>query len=112
MAYVVSILNCVTHLSLSWHTPHEAAYGFTPDAVHLMKFELWDAILILDDKNQFTNSLEVFGYYSGPDLNKVPPVISWVWNEEHDLLECSVLSHATIPADPNHQMVPVSGEIK
>ena len=109
MAYVVSILNCVTHLSLSWHTPHEAAYGFTPDAVHLMKFELWDAILILDDKNQFTNSQKICGYYSRPAPDKGALDCSWVCTEEHGLLARSILLHANIPKYPNRRMVPVSG---
>ena len=55
MAYSVSILSCMAHFSLSWCTTHEAEYGFTPDVAHLMEFELWEPILILDDKTQFTD---------------------------------------------------------
>ena len=42
MVYVVSILNCVAHIFLSCLTPHESAYGFTPDVAHLTYFELWE----------------------------------------------------------------------
>ena len=70
MAYVVSILNYMAHISLSWRTPHEAAYGFTPDVAHLMEFEFWEPIQILDDKTQFPDSREIFGYYAGPGPNK------------------------------------------
>ena len=38
MEYVVSILNYMTHHSLSWRTPREASYGFTPNVAHLMEF--------------------------------------------------------------------------
>ena len=34
IAYVDLILNCMAHQYLSWSTPYEATYGFTPDAVH------------------------------------------------------------------------------
>ena len=71
MAYVVSILNFMAHRSLSWLTPHEAAYVFTPDVAHLMEFEFWEPILILDDKTQFHDSRDIFGYYTGPAPNKV-----------------------------------------
>ena len=50
MEYAVSILNCMVHRSLSWSTPNKAAHGFTPDAAHLMKFEFWEPIIILDYK--------------------------------------------------------------
>ena len=53
MAYVFSILNCMDHLSLFWRTPHKAAYGFTTNVAHLIKFEFWEPILILDNKTQF-----------------------------------------------------------
>ena len=60
----------MVHLSLSWRIPHKAAYGFTPDVAHLMEFEFWEPILILDDKTKFTDSREIFGYYAGPSPNK------------------------------------------
>ena len=53
MTHVVSILNCMAHRYLSWSKPHEDAYGFTPDVSHLMEFELWEPIIIIDDKNHF-----------------------------------------------------------
>ena len=71
MAYVVSILYCMVHCFLSWRTPHEAAYGCMPNVAHLMEFELWEPILTLDDKTQFTKSREILGYYAGPAPNKV-----------------------------------------
>ena len=77
-----------------------------------MEFELWEPILILDDKTQFHDSLEIFGYYTGTYPNNGAPDCSWVWNEEHGLLARYVLRHANIPPDPNCQMVLVSGEIK
>ena len=61
MAYVVSILKHMAHHSLYWRTPHKAAYGFNPNGVHLTEFEFWEPVLILDDKNQFQNSQEIFG---------------------------------------------------
>ena len=61
MAYVVSILNCISHSSLSWRTTQEAIYGFTPNVAHLMGFELWEPTLIIYDKTQFPNSREIFG---------------------------------------------------
>ena len=70
IAYAVSILNCMAHRSLSWSTPHEAAYVFTPNVTHLMECEFWDPILTLDEKTQFPDSWEIFGYYAGPDPNK------------------------------------------
>ena len=39
MYYVISILNCMPHQSLSWRIPYKAEYGFTPDAAHLMEFK-------------------------------------------------------------------------
>ena len=48
MEYVVSITNCMAHRYLSWRTPHEDTYGFTTNIAHLMEFELWEPILILD----------------------------------------------------------------
>ena len=74
-----------------------------------MEFELWETILTLYDKTQFPDSLGIFGYYSGPAPNKGALDWSWVWTEEHGLLESSVVHYANIPTDPNRQMVPVSG---
>ena len=71
MAYVIEIINRMMHHSLYWSTTHEADYVFTPDATHLMEFKLWEPILILDNKNQFTESCKILGYYSGPAPNKV-----------------------------------------
>ena len=79
MEYVVSIINCMDHYSLSWNTSHEAAYGFTPNVAHLISFEFWEPILILDNKTQFTDSREIVGYYAGPDPNKGDIDCSWVW---------------------------------
>ena len=109
MVYVVSLLKCMAHLSLYWRTPHEAAYVFTPNIMHLMDFELWEPILILDDNTQFLDSRDIFGYYSGPAPSKGALGCSWVWTEEHGLLARSILRHPNIPTDPNRRMVPVSG---
>ena len=57
IAYVISILNCMAHRSLSWRAPHETEYGFMHNVAHLMEFEFWETILIVDEKTQFTNSL-------------------------------------------------------
>ena len=70
MVCVVSIINFMYHLSLSCHNPHEYEYGFMTNVAHLMEFELWDTILILDDITQFPNSHGIFGYYSGTATNK------------------------------------------
>ena len=70
MAYAVSIINCIAQQSLSWCTPHKAAYGFTPDIAHLKEFEFWEPILILYDNTHFPKSREIFGYYAGPATNK------------------------------------------
>ena len=111
ISYVVSIINCMAHRYLSYNKPHKAAYGFTPDVPHLMEFELWDPILILDDKTQYPNPREIFGYYAGPDPNKGALGCSWVCTEEHGLLASSVLNQTKIPIDPKCWMVPVSGKI-
>ena len=71
----------MAHRSLSWRTPHESAYGFTPNFAHLMGFEVKEPILILDEKNHFPNSQEIFGYYDGPDNNKEALECLWVWSE-------------------------------
>ena len=105
MADVFSILNCMDHRSLSWHTPHKAEYGFTPNVTHIMDFEFLETILILDDKTQFHGSREILGYYARPDPNIGAINCSWVWTEEHVLLSHYVLHHANRPTDPNHQMV-------
>ena len=91
MAYVISILNCMAHRSLSWSTSHEATYGFTLDVTHLMKFEFWEPIIILDNKTQFTESHNIFGYYDVTAPNK----------GAHGLLASSVPCHTTILSDPN-----------
>ena len=90
----------MSHRSLYWRNPHEAAYLFTPDVAHLMDFELWESILILDDKTQFTNSREIFGYYTVPDHNKGDSNCSWVWTEEYGLLARSIIRHSNIPINP------------
>ena len=41
MASVVSIINCMAQSSLSLRTPQKDVYGFTPDVMQLMEFELW-----------------------------------------------------------------------
>ena len=71
----------MVHLSLYWRTQHKAAYGITTDAKHLMEFEFWGPILILDDKTHFTNSQEIFCYHFGPAPNKGDIDYSWVCNE-------------------------------
>ena len=38
MSYVVSILSFMAYRSLSWSTPHEAAYGSMPNVSHLIEF--------------------------------------------------------------------------
>ena len=98
--------------SFSWSTTHNAAYGFTPDVAHLMEFEFWEPILILDDKTQFPESHDIFGYYAGPALNKSDIDWSWVWTKEHGLLARYILRHANSPTDTNRHIVPVSVEIK
>ena len=61
MACVVSIINCMNNLSLYWCNPHEDEYGCMTDVAHLMNFELWETILILDEKTQFSDSWGIFG---------------------------------------------------
>ena len=77
-----------------------------------MEFKFWEPIIILDDKTQIPESRKIFGYYAGPAPNKGALGCSWVWTEEHVLLENCVLRHANIPADHNRHMVLVSGDIK
>ena len=84
-------------LSLYWRNPHEAAYVFTPDVTHLMEFELWESIIILNDKTQSTDSREIFGYYAVPDHNKGDLNYSWVWNDKHGLIARSILRHSNRP---------------
>ena len=96
------------HRSLSQRTPHKSAYGLTPDVAHITEFGLWETILIFDDKTQFPDSWEIFGYCTGPAPNKGNIGCSWVWTEEHGLLARYFLCHANSPTDPNRQMVPVS----
>ena len=50
MACVVSIINCMDHLSLSWCNPHKYENGFMTNIAHLTEFELWETILILDER--------------------------------------------------------------
>ena len=102
----------MAHLYLSWITTHKAVYGFRPDAAHLMEFEFWEPILIFDDKTQFPDSWEIFGYYAWPAPNKGALGCSWVCTDEHGILARSILHHSDIPTDPNRWMVPVSGYIK
>ena len=112
MAYVISILNYMVYHYLYWHTPQEAAHGFTPTVAHLMNFEWWKPILILDDKINLPETREIFGYYAGPAPNKGAIDCSWVWTKEHGLLSRYVLRHANSPTYPNRHMVPVSGDIQ
>ena len=93
---------------MPWRTPHKAAYGFPPDVSHLMEFEFWENILIIDDKTQFPESHDLFGYYDGPALNKGAINWSWVWTKKHGLIARSILLHANSPTYTNRHMVPVS----
>ena len=77
MEYAISILNCTAHRSLDFCTPHKAAYGFAPDVAHLMEFELWETILILDKKTHFPEYHKIFGYYVEPTPNKCDIDCSW-----------------------------------
>ena len=45
MAYAVSIINYMAHRPLFLLTPHESAYGSTPNVAHLMELEFWEPIL-------------------------------------------------------------------
>ena len=110
MAYVVVIINWMAHRSLYWSNQNEADCGFTPNVTHLIELVFWDPILILDNKNKFPKSCEIFGYNTGPAPNKGDINCSWVWTKEHGLIYCYVLRHHDITADPNRHMLPASGE--
>ena len=56
------------HRSLYRITPDEAAYGLTPDVAHLMEFEFWETILVLNYKTQFPESRGIYGNMTGPNL--------------------------------------------
>ena len=47
------------------------------DVVHLIDFELWETILILDEKTKFPNPQRIFGYYTGIAPNK--DALNWYW---------------------------------
>ena len=102
----------MAHRYLPWSNSHKAAYGFTYGVSHLMYFEFWEPIIILDEKNQFPESHNIFSYYAGPDHNKGAIDWSWVWTREHGLLACSILRHDNRPKDNNRHMVPVSVDIE
>ena len=104
MSYVAAILNCMSHRSLSWLTPYETAYRFTPDVSQLIELLLWESVLILDNKTQFTESRKIFGYYAGPAPNKGDIDFSWVWTVEDGLLAQSFLWRANSTTDPNHRV--------
>ena len=75
-----------------------------------MGFEFWGPIFILDDKTQFPESHEIFGYYSGPSTDKDDLDWSWFSTKEHGPPARSVLRHYDRPTYTNRRMVPVSGE--
>ena len=64
------VFNCMAHRSFSWRNQCDAAYVFTPDVAQLMEFELWEPIIILDEKTQFPESRKIFYYYAGYAPNK------------------------------------------
>ena len=99
MAYVVSIINCMAHCSLSWHIPHGAANGYTPAVAHLMEFELLEPIPILDYKTQFPDSWEIFGYYTVLILIKV--VLTATGYGLSSMAYLNVLSFITLTAPQN-----------
>ena len=102
----------MAHRSLPWRTSHKASYGFTYGVSHLMEFEFWEPIIIIDENTQFTESHNIFGYYAGPALNK--GAIDWylVYTKEHVLLTRFTLQHDNIPTYNNRHMAPVSVYIK
>ena len=100
----------MAHRSLSWRTPHEAYYGFTPDVAHLIKFVFWGPVLVIDNKTQIPESRDIIGYYAGPVPKKGALNLSWVWTKDRGLISQSVLRHAKINTDHNRCMVLVSGE--
>ena len=102
----------MAHRSLYWRTTHKATYGFTPDVAHLMKFELLEPNITIEDKTQFPESRDIFGYYAGNTPNKGAIDCSWVWTKENGLLLRSVPRYANRHIDTNRCMVQVSGDIK
>ena len=71
MAYVIVILNCTSHHSLYWHTPHEAYLVFTPDAAHLIELVFWEPVLLL--KTNQIYKFDPFNYLAPPTSAHILP---------------------------------------
>ena len=103
MLYCVFILNMLAHSGLDWKTPHEVAFGETPDISPLLCFHFFEPALHRDPHDPaFPDSKEKPGRFIGFAPNKGDALTFQILTDDtQEVTTRSVVRPANDDANPN-----------